>query len=59
MRREQAHRQLQSDTNVHIFKLVVEASDNVSWRRFYEAITDFRNLADETLWNRARAAGFV
>ena len=59
MRRKQTHLHLQSETDVHIFKLVVEASDNDSCRRFYKAITDFLNLDDETFWNRVRADKFV
>ena len=44
MRRKQTHRYLQSETDVHIIKLVVEAYDNDSCWRFYEAISDFLNL---------------
>lgn len=58
MRRERTLLHLQSETDAQVFKFIVKAID-VLRRRFYKAINDFLSLDDKTMWNRARAVGFV
>lgn len=59
MRWEQTRRHMQSNASAHVYKLVVDAADRGTNKRFYDVINVFLGWDEETILARARVAGFL